>query len=251
MSDLSDSCLNGAYLHKAFFFETNLKNTNFKRATLSECTFCAVDLSVASELENVQHYGRIHIDINTIYKSKGNIPESFLRGAGLQENFIQYIPSLVNQPIQFYSCFISYSSQDQGFAERLHADLQRKGVRCWFAPEDMKSGKKIYHQLDDAIKYHDKLLLVLSEHSLKSDWVKNEIKWARKREKETNKQKLFPIALVPYEELKVWDLFDSDTATDLAAEIRSYYIPDFTRWKYHDEYQKAFDRLLRDLKAEG
>jgi len=33
--------------------------------------------------------------------------------------------------------FISYSSKDQAFAERLHADLQNKGVRCWFAPHDL------------------------------------------------------------------------------------------------------------------
>ena len=42
--------------------------------------------------------------------------------------------------IEFYSCFISYASRDQEFAERLYADLQSKGVRCWFAPEDMKNG---------------------------------------------------------------------------------------------------------------
>jgi hypothetical protein len=28
-------------------------------------------------------------------------------------------------------------------------------------------------------------------------------------------------------------------------------IGDFRRWKQHDSYQKAFDRLLRDLKAEA
>jgi hypothetical protein len=27
----------------------------------------------------------------------------------------------------------------------------------------------------------------------------------------------------------------------------AYNIGDFTRWKDHDAYQKAFDRLLRDL----
>ena len=26
-------------------------------------------------------------------------------------------------------------------------------------------------------------------------------------------------------------------------------IGDFTRWKHHDEYQKAFARLLRDLQS--
>ena len=35
---------------------------------------------------------------------------AFLRGVGLPDNLIDYLPSLLNQPIQFYSCFISYSS---------------------------------------------------------------------------------------------------------------------------------------------
>jgi hypothetical protein len=37
---------------------------------------------------------------------------------------------------------------------------------------------------------------------------------------------------------------------DMAREIREYFIPDFSNWKDHDAYKKAFDRLARDLKAE-
>jgi hypothetical protein len=33
------------------------------------------------------------------------------------------MPSLTNQAIQYYSCFISYSSRDQDFGDRIHADL--------------------------------------------------------------------------------------------------------------------------------
>ena len=32
--------------------------------------------------------------------------------------------------------------------------------------------------------------------------------------------------------------------------LRSRRIGDFTKWKAPDAYQKAFDRLLRDLKAD-
>ena len=88
---------------------------------------------------------------------------AFLRGVGLPDNLIDYLPSLLNQPIQFYSCFISYSSKDQAFAERLHADLQAKGVRCWFAPHDMPIGAKILDAIDEAIRLRDKVLLILSE----------------------------------------------------------------------------------------
>ena len=70
--------------------------------------------------------------------SEGKIPEAFWREAGMPDEFITYMASLVGRAIEFYSCFISYSSKDQDFAERLHADLRAKGVRCWFAPKTFR-----------------------------------------------------------------------------------------------------------------
>ena len=85
---------------------------------------------------------------------------AFLRGVGLPDDLIEYLPSLLNRAIQFYSCFLSYSAKDQTFAERLHADLQAKGVRCWFAPHDLPIGAKILDAIDEAIRLRDKVLLV-------------------------------------------------------------------------------------------
>ena len=62
---------------------------------------------------------------------------------------IDYLPSVLEHAVQFYSCFISYSTRDQAFADRLHADLQSNGVRCWFAPHDIVPGKKIHEQIDE------------------------------------------------------------------------------------------------------
>jgi hypothetical protein len=75
----------------------------------------------------------------------------------------EYLRSLQGEAIQFYACFISFSAKDQGFADRLHADLQNKGVRCWFAPQDLPIGAKTRPAIDEAIRRSDKLLLVLSE----------------------------------------------------------------------------------------
>jgi len=33
--------------------------------------------------------------------------------------------------------------------------------------------------------------------------------------------------------------------------MQEHFIPDFSNWKDHDAYRKAFDRLLRGLKPEG
>jgi hypothetical protein len=119
------------------------------------------------------------------------LPLEFLRGVGLSDKFIEYLPSLSNQAIQHYSCFISYSTKDQEFAERLHADLQNKGVRCWFAPHDLPIGAKTWDAIDEAIKLRDKLLLILSKNSIKSDWVEDEVQKAFAEERDRKELVLF------------------------------------------------------------
>jgi hypothetical protein len=189
------------------------------------------------------------IDYRTLLKSE-RLPLVFLQGCGLPESFITPLPTLLNDPTQRYSVFISYSHQDEAFAQRLYDALQGKGVRCWYAPEDIQGGKKIHEQIDAAIRVYDKLLLILSEHSMNSEWVKTEIANARRREVIQNRRMLFPIRLVDYGAIGTWTCFDADTGKDAAREIREYFIPDFSNWQDHDSFEKAFARLLRDLKAD-
>src|SRR4030095_16914528 len=178
------------------------------------------------------------------------LPLKFLRGCGLPDRLIDYLPSLLEAgPIQFYSCFISYSTANQDFADRLYADLQNKGVRCWFAPHDMQAGRKIHEQIDEAIRVYDRLLLILSSQSMTSTWVETEIAKARKKEATQKRRVLFPISIVPYETIRSWELFDADLGKDSAKEIREYFIPDFSGWKDHDKYSQALDHLLRALKG--
>ena len=192
-ADLSEATLRGARLGGADLRGVNLSRANLSGADFSKAIalatiFADIDLSAAMGLETVQHVGPSTVGVDTIYKSRGKIPEVFLRGCGVPDEFIAYIGSMVGRPIEFYSCFISYSTHDQEFAERLHADLQAKGVRCWFAPHDIKGGRKIHEQIDEAIRLHDRLLLILSEHSMSSEWVKTEIAKARKREVQENQR---------------------------------------------------------------
>jgi len=155
---------------------------------------------------------------------------------------IELANSLAQNEVGYYSCFISYSSQDEAFVQRLHADLQEYGVRCWFAPEDMKIGDKIRSAIDQSIRVHDKLLIILSASSLNSAWVESEVERAFAEERRRKLTVLFPVRL---------DEAVMETEAAWAAEIRdTRHIGDFSRWKEHDAYQQAFERLLRDLKAE-
>lgn len=240
-ADLHSADLTGANLMEANLSGANLINADLSDAQLIETVFGGVDLSETKGLDTCHHLGPSIIDHRTLQRS-GQLPLSFLRGCGLPDNLIEYLPSLFNQPIQFYSCFISYSSQDEEFARRLHADLQEDGIRCWFAPEDMKIGDRIRTKIDEVIRLHEKLLLVLSANSIDSDWVEKEVETAIEKERDTKSAVLFPVRL---------DDAIMDSNTGWAADIkRSRHIGDFRRWKDHDGYRKAFERLLRDLKVE-
>jgi uncharacterized protein YjbI with pentapeptide repeats len=248
-ANLFEASLHRANLSVANFTKTDLTKTELYEAVTAGTTFANIDLSRVKGLETVRHDGPSIIGIDTIYKSKGKIPHVFLRGCGVPENFIEYMASLVGTGIEFYSLFISYSTKDQEFAERLHADLQAKGVRCWFAPHDLRSGKKVHKQIDEAIRYYDKLLLILSKASMASEWVRTEIAIAHAREVEQKKEVLFPIGLCPFKAIRKWEYFDSDIGKDSAREIREYHIPNFSNWKDHDSYRQAFDQLLKDLQG--
>ena len=251
-ADLSGANLAGADLSYANLSASNLSDANLDRSIIGYARFCDVDLSRTKNLDRAWYTAPSTVGIDTIYRSQGKVPLIFLRGCGVPENFITYMPSLVAAgPIQFYSCFISYSTEDQEFADRLYADLQNKGVRCWFAPHDVQGGKKLHEQIDEAIRMHERLLLILSPNSMSSKWVKTEIRNARKREVAEKKRVLFPVRLASYEALRDWKLFDADEGEDLATEIREYYIPDFSEWKTHELYVREFEKLLRDLRTEG
>jgi hypothetical protein len=253
-ADLSGADLRNADVRKAHLIRTDLcgadlRGANLKDASLSGAIFGDSNLRGAKGLENCRHATRSIIDHQTIAKS-WPVPVSFLRGCGLPDSYIEYLPSLLNDAVQFYSCFISYSTKDQDFTDRLYLDLQNQGVRCWFAPHDIQGGKKINEQIDEAIRLYDRLLLILSERSMNSEWVKTEIAHARQKELNERRQVLFPVSLVPFAKVQEWKCFDADTGKDSAREIREYFIPDFSNWKDHESYQAAFEKLVRDLKAE-
>ena len=241
IANLSGANLSGAKLYRADLSGAKLYRADFAEAIVARTTFNDVDLRGVKGLETVVHEGPSSIGIDTIYRSQGSIPETFLKGAGVDDTFITYIRSLVGKAIEYYTCFISYSSKDQDFAERLYADLQSKGVRCWFAPEDLKIGEKFWHRIDESIRLYDKLLVVLSQHSVQSEWVEREVMAALEKERQQKRVVLFPITL---------DEAFKQTDAPWAADIRrSRHTGNFVRWKRHDDYQKGLERLLRDLQA--
>jgi hypothetical protein len=242
-ADLSGANLTGANLSGANLSYANLSNATLSYADLTETNlletvFGNVDLTGVIGLETCIHHGPSIIDHRTLERSK-SLPHPFIRGVGVPDSLIEYLPALLNQAIQHYSCFISYSTKDREFAERLHADLQNKGVRCWFAPHDLPIGAKTWDAIDEAIKLRDKLLLILSKNSIDSDWVEDEVQKAFAEERDRKQPILFPVRV---------DDAVIETPEPWARKLRDQRnIGDFRRWKDHDAYKESLERVLRDL----
>lgn len=257
-TDLSDVDLSQANLSQAHLNRTKLGEADFSRAVIGLTSFGDVGLSMVKGLESVEHLGPSTVGIDTLSRSKGHVSELFLRGCGLSDIQIEtaklhnpnltfdQITSITNKIHELLveqappSCFISYDSKDFVFAKQLHDDLQQVGIRCWFAPDAMKLGdRKFRSTIDHSIRLHDKLLLVLSECSINSNWVAKEVEIAFKEESRRSETVLLPIQI---------DKTASDTDQAWAIGIRrTRNIGDFSQWQNPEAYQQSLSHLLHDL----
>jgi uncharacterized protein YjbI with pentapeptide repeats len=245
-ADLRESNLSKANLSYTQLGATNLNgatlnDTDLKGCRMSNTCLGNLNLQAARGIDSIMHAGPSSIDIATIYRSNGMIPKAFLRGVGVPDSFIECMHSLVNATVDFHSCFISYSNEDRKFAERLYGDLQAKGVRCWYFPQDARGGEPVWGEIDGSIKDHDKLVVICSANSLQSVPVSCEIERALQREDREKCHILFPISLDEHL-FGVWE-------HPRKADVLSRVVTDFRDWESESLYQKSFDRLLRDLRT--
>jgi hypothetical protein len=79
-------------------------------------------------------------------------------------------------------CFLSYNNRDEKFARLLFNELLTYRFLCWFAPERPEMPRierveniALAHILAEAICSARVVLIIISDHSVKSDWVHFEV----------------------------------------------------------------------------
>jgi uncharacterized protein YjbI with pentapeptide repeats len=253
----------GCKIH-AGFSDAILRDTEFIECDMSNSVFegtllCGLDLSTVEGLEKATHSGPSVIAMDTIAKSKGTIPEPFLRGCGLSDWEIEqaklYNLDLGNheineilykvydlratQALQISNLFISYSHKDSEFVDKMEAKLDQMGVRNWRDIHDLKAGP-MEKQINRAIRQNPTVLLVLSENSLESDWVQHEVRVARELSKELGRDILCPVALD-----SSWK--NSSWPERIMEQIMEYNIVNFSEWKDQDIFENTFHKLIDGL----
>jgi predicted peroxiredoxin len=125
--------------------------------------------------------------------------------------------------------FISHSTKNKPFVRKLAADLVANGVKVWIDEQRILVGDSIPEKIAQGLAESDFFLLVVSESSVASSWVKKELSTALVNEIERRKVTILPIKL--------------DNA-DMPDSIRDKLYADF-----RGSYDDGLSKLLQSIKA--
>jgi hypothetical protein len=75
--------------------------------------------------------------------------------------------------------FISHSTKDDPFVAELRQALELRGLAVWVDSRNLRGGDQLAPEIEQAIREACAVLVVVSQHSLNSEWVHDEVESAR------------------------------------------------------------------------
>jgi hypothetical protein len=219
-SDLSGSNLAGADLESA-----NLSHARLGGAVLDRTKLVDADLEGVIGLDQIVHEGPSELGTHALLRYGHLLPTVFLRGVGLPDSFIRYLPSIIAsaRPVDFFSIYICAAPADAELARRLHNDLQAAGIRCWF-----RHARPDAAPLDETVRLHNRSIVLWSRAAAADATVAAEVSSAR---------------TASGRRAVVLSLDDSSPPTANDSLI------DFRQWGDFRRYEQGFDDLLRQLET--
>ena len=80
-----------------------------------------------------------------------------------------------------HQVFISYSSKDKKFAEKIYSFLNKKGISCWISSKDIPAGADYQVCVVEAINTAQIVLLIFSANANSSNEIAKELSLASKK----------------------------------------------------------------------
>lgn len=139
--------------------------------------------------------------------------------------------------------FISHSSTDKKFVRTLKDDLKENGIDTWVDEDELDLGDLLVDKLELALEQSSHFLIILSQVSVNSEWVKFELKKALKQKDSKLLQKIIPVKYNHCETPKELENFIYE---DLSKEIRQ--IRDNKVLFTSEGYTNFLNRLCRAIR---
>ena len=105
-----------------------------------------------------------------------------------------------------YAAFISYASEDRNAAFEVCDRLEAAGLNCWIAPRNVRAGQDYGTEIIRGIEASGTIVLVLSQHSNASKFVKAEVERAYSKDKV-----VYPVRIEDVSPAKHLELFVSSS----------------------------------------
>jgi hypothetical protein len=127
--------------------------------------------------------------------------------------------------------FLSHSSHDNEFVRKLAEDLKSQGIQVWFDEWEIKVGDSLNNKIAEGIKSSGWLVIILSQNSVKSAWVRKELNAALEAELKREQVFILPAII-------------DDCEIPLFLQDKK-----FADFRY--EYYKGLEDLLRPIISEN
>lgn len=242
-TDLSGAHLEHADVRMATFYRTTLTDANFTGVRIGQTTFGDLDLRSVKGLETLVASFPSTLGMNTVERSKGKLPDSFLRLIGLSDEAIRYVHTVKETPLYTPQCFLAYSWEEKAFADRLYEDLQQCGIRCWHVPHYV-SAESGSGYTDEGVgglwQPGDRFIVVASAALLAHERIKFEIGTAGAVSRQEKQPTVLLLRLGDFEESRWREQF-----SQLASRWPTY---DFSHWQDDNEYHHQLHRLVQALR---
>lgn len=261
-ADLTGATLNGAALtrtnlseaifcesdfYEAVFNTTPMAGANFTGSIMGYTVFQNCNLSDAVGLDAVRHDAPSTLGVDSLFRSGGAIPDSFLAGVGSPESLAGFQQTLVDGAALSGDYFIACAAGDTDFAAKLQDDLRANGARCWVFAENARGSALVdrrstseEEEIERWIRHYEKLIVVCTPEAFASETIRNDIIAAKELQMSRDEWVLF---------LVTGDGFMNSPrdryARGLSAEHRVFDLPG--QAGNTDEYRQAVSDLAAAL----